>query len=267
MGENINSLTIEEAAQKPVKSILISQPKPENGKSPFLDLATEFKMKVDFRPFIHVAGVEAKDFRKSKVYIDQVKCVILTSRNAIENYFRLCEEMRIKVAEDTKYFCISEAIALYLQKFIQYRKRKVFFGDGKLPKLIEVILKHKDKTDGNFLLPCSDVRDQNMIDLLRKANISFEEAVMFRTVVSDLSDLKEVKYDMLAFFSPMGITSLFQNFPDFEQGATRIAAFGATTHEALKEKKLRLDVMAPTPENPSMAGAIKAYIQKANKKK
>jgi uroporphyrinogen-III synthase len=267
MAEKTNTITVDEASQKPVKSILLSQPKPENGKSPFLDLAAEYKIKVDFRPFIHVAGVDAKEFRKSKVYIDQVKCVILTSRNAIEHYFRLCEEMRIKVAEDTKYFCISEAIALYLQKYIQYRKRKVFFGDGKLPKLIEVIQKHKDKTDGKFLLPCSDVRDQNMIELLKSANISFEEAVMYRTVVSDLSDLKEVKYDMLAFFSPMGITSLFQNFPDFEQGATRIAAFGVTTHEAVKERNLRLDVIAPTPENPSMAGAIKAYILKANKKK
>jgi len=267
MAERNNDISIAAAAQRPVRSILISQPQPENGKSPFLDIATEFKIKVDFRPFIHVAGVEAKDFRKSKVYIDQVKCVILTSRNAIENYFRLCEEMRIKVAEDIKYFCISEAIALYLQKYIQYRKRKVFFGDGKLPKLIEVILKHKDKTDGKFLLPCSDVRDQNMIDLLKNANIDFEEAVMFRTVVSDLSDLKEVKYDMLAFFSPMAITSLFQNFPDFEQGPTRIAAFGATTHEAIKERNLRLDVMSPTPENPSLTGAIKAYIVNANKKK
>jgi uroporphyrinogen-III synthase len=267
MAKNIENITIEQAALKPVKSILISQPQPENGKSPFLDLAQEFKIKVDFRPFIHVEGVEAKEFRKAKVYIDQYKCVILTSRNAIENYFRLCEEMRIKVAEDTKYFCISEAIALYLQKFIHYRKRKVFYGDGKLPRLIEVILKHKDKTDGNFLLPCSDLRDQNIIDTLKKAELQFEEAVMFRTVASDLSDLKEVKYDMLAFFSPSSIMSLYKNFPDFTQDNTRIAAFGTTTHEAVRENALRLDVQAPTPENPSMAGAIKAYILNSNKKK
>jgi uroporphyrinogen-III synthase len=175
--------------------------------------------------------------------------------------------MRVKVSEETKYFCIGEAIALYLQKFIQYRKRKVFFGDGKLPKLIEVILKHKDKTDGRFLLPCSDARDQGTIDTLKKANINFDEAVMFRTVMSDLSDLKDIKYDMLAFFSPTGIASLFKNFPDFVQGETRIAVFGSTTAEAVKENNLRLDVVAPTPENPSMFSAIKNYLNQVNKKK
>lgn len=252
---------------KEVKSILISQPFPENGKSPFLDLANEFNLKVDFRPFIYVEGVIAKDFRKSKIYIDQYPCVIFTSRNAIEHYFRLCEEMRVKVSEETKYFCISEAIALYLQKFIQYRKRKVFFGDGKIPKLIEILIKHKDKTDGKFLLPCSDLRDQGMIDLLTKSNVDFSEAVMFRTVTSDLSDLSDVKYDILVFFSPTGIISLFKNFPDFVQNDTRIAVFGNTTAEAAKENHLKLDILAPTPEHPSMVGAIKSYVIQANKKK
>jgi len=252
---------------KAVKSILISQPQPENGRSPFIDIATEYGIKVEFRPFIYVEGVEAREFRKNKVYIEQHPCVILTSRNAIENYFRLCEEMRVKISDDTKYFCTSEAIALYLQKFIQYRKRKVFFGDGKLPRLVEIILKHKDKTDGKFLLPCSDVRDQGMIDKLEQANINFSEAVMFRTVASDLSDLKDIKYDMLAFFSPFGIASLFKNFPDFVQDETRIAVFGATTQEACKERGLRLDIIAPTPEHPSMAGAIRSYLNKSNKKK
>jgi len=252
---------------KAVKSILISQPRPENGKSPFLDLAGEFNIKVDFRPFIHVEGMIAKDFRKYKIYIDQYPCVIFTSRNAIEHYFRLCEEMRVKVSEDTKYFCISEAIALYLQKFIQYRKRKVFFGDGKIPKLIEILLKHKDKTDGKFLLPCSDVRDQGIIDLLTKANIDFSEAIMYRTVASDLSDLRDIKYDMLSFFSPTGIVSLFKNFPDFVQGETRIAVFGNITADAARERGLRIDVLAPSPEHPSMVSAIKAYVQLSNKKK
>ena len=252
---------------KAVKTILISQPTPENGRSPFLDIASEFGIKVDFRPFIFVEGVEAKDFRKSKVYIDQYPCVVFTSRNAIEHYFRLCEEMRVKVSDDTKYFCTSEAIALYLQKFIQYRKRKVFFGDGKLTRLVEIILKHKDKTDGKFLVPCSDVRDQGMIDKLEQAGISFTDAVMFRTVASDLSDLKEVKYDMLVFFSPFGIASLYKNFPDFIQDETRIAVFGNTTVDAAKEKQLRLDIVAPSPEFPSMAGAIKSYLNQSNKKK
>ncbi len=255
------------ASHKVVKSVLISQPFPENGKSPFLDLAAEYQLKIDFRPFIHVEGVVAKDFRKSKIYIDQYPCVIFTSRNAIEHYFRLSEEMRVKVSENTKYFCISEAIALYLQKFIQYRKRKVFFGDGKMPKLIEILLKQKDKTDGRFLLPCSDVRDQGTIDLLTKSNIDFSEAVMFRTVASDLSDLSDVKYDILVFFSPTGIVSLFKNFPDFVQGETRIAVFGNTTAEAAKESQLRLDIIAPSPAHPSMVSAIKSYVEQANKKK
>ncbi|MCO5231293.1 MAG: uroporphyrinogen-III synthase [Chitinophagales bacterium] len=252
---------------KEVKSVLISQPAPENGKSPFWDLATECGVKVDFRQFIYVDGVVAKDFRKSRIYIDQYSSVIFTSKNAIEHYFRLCEEMRVKVSEDTKYFCISEAIALYLQKYIQYRKRKVFFGDGKITKLVETLVKHKDKTEGKFLLPCSDVRDQGIIDLLTNANIDFSEAIMFRTLASDLSDLSDVKYDILVFFSPTGIGSLFKNFPDFVQEETRIAVFGNTTAEAAREKDLRIDIQAPSPIYPSMASAVKAYIEEANKMK
>ena len=255
----------EPSSIKPVKSILISQPAPENGKSPFLNLVAEFDMKVDFRKFIYVEGVNSKEFRKSKVYIEQFPCVIFTSRNAIEQYFRLCEEMRVKISDNTKYFCISEAIALYLQKYIQYRKRKVFFGDGKIPKLIEILLKHKDKTDGKFLLPCSDVRDQGLIDILTKANIDFSEATMFKTVASDLSDLRDIKYDVLVFFSPTGILSLFKNFPDFVQDETRIAVFGNITADAAREKNLVINIMAPTPQHPSMVGAVKSYIEEANK--
>ena len=252
---------------KTVKSILISQPAPANGKSPYIDLAEEFSLKVDFRRFIHVEGVTAKEFRKDKIYIEQYPCVIFTSRKAIEHYFGLSEELRVKISEETKYFCISEAIALYLQKYIQYRKRKVFFGDGKIPKLIEILIKHKEKTDGKFLLPCSDVRDQGFIDLLIEANISFTEAVMYRTVMSDLSDLRDIKYDILAFFSPTGIASLYKNFPDFVQNDTRIAVFGNTTADAALEHHLRIDIMAPTPEHPSMVGALKSYVQEANKTK
>src|SRR5690554_3044291 len=214
---------------KEVKSILISQPEPESGRSPFYDLAKEFNLKVDFRPFIYVEGVEAKEFRKSKVYIDQHSTVIFTSRNAIEHYFRLAEEMRIKVSESTKYICQNEAIALYLQKFVQYRKRKVFYGNGTLEKLIELLVKQKEKTDGPFLLPCSDARDQGTIDLLTESGVEFTEAIMFKTVISDLSDLRDIKYDILVFFSPSGIASLFQNFPDFTQDETRIAVFGNKT--------------------------------------
>ncbi len=257
----------EPSSFKVVKSILISQPAPENGKSAFFDLEAEFDLKVDYRPFIYVEGVNSKDFRKSKIYIDQYPCVIFTSRNAIEQYFRISEEMRVKISESTKYFCISEAIALYLQKFIQYRKRKVFFGDGKIPKLIEILTKHKDKSDGKFLLPCSDVRDQGLIDILENANIDFSEATMFRTVASDLSDLRDIKYDILVFFSPTGILSLFKNFPDFVQDETRIAVFGNITADAAREKDLIIDIMAPTPEHPSMIGAVKSYLEQSNKVK
>jgi uroporphyrinogen-III synthase len=248
---------------KPVKSILISQPKPE-GKSPYTDLALQFKIKLDWRPFTHVEGIKAADFRKQKVYIDQYSCIIFTSRVAIEQYFRICEELRIKISENNMYFCISETIALYLQKFINYRKRKVFYGDGRLPKLMEVIIKHRDS--GSFLLPCSDVRDKALADALVKHNINYSEAVIYQTVCSDLSDLSDVKYDMLVFFNPSAIESLYTNFPDFKQDETRLAIFGNSTADAVKAHKLTINIFAPTPENPSMVDAIKKYITEASKK-
>ena len=250
---------------KSVKSILISQPNPESGKSPYIDIAEQFKIKLDCRPFTHVEGIKAPDFRKQKIYIDQYSCIIFTSRVAIEQYFRICDELRVKINEDNRYFCLSEAIALYLQKFIQYRKRKVFYGDGKLPKLIEVILKHKE--DGKFLLPCSDQRDKALAELLVKNNITYNEAVIYNTVASDLSDLGDVKYDMLVFFNSSAIDSLFTNFPKFEQGETRLAIFGNSTAEAVKAHKLIINIFAPTPENPSLVDAIKKYIIKSNKKR
>ncbi len=249
---------------KSVKSILISQPKPELGKSPYIDLAEQFKIKVDFRPFTQVEGVKAADFRKDKIYIDQYTCVIFTSRFAVEQYFRICEESRIKIKEENKYFCFNESIALYLQKFINYRKRKVFFGDGKLPKLMELVIKHKE--DGKFLLPCSDVRDKAMAASLIKNGIDYTEAFIYNTVASDLSDLSDVKYDMLVFFNPSAIDSLYTNFPKFKQGDTRLAIFGNTTADATKAHKLNINVFSPTPENPSLVDAIKKYITLANKK-
>lgn len=252
------------AILKPVKSILISQPKPDLGKSPYIDLAQQFKIKLDWRPFTHVEGIKAADFRKQKIYIEQYSCVIFTSRIAIEQYFRICDELRVKISEDNKYFCNNEAIALYLQKFIQYRKRKVFFGDGRLPKLMEVILKHKE--DGRFLLPCSDVRDKALAEALVKYNIPYSEAFIYKTVASNLSDLSDVKYDMLVFFNPSAIDSLYTNFPKFSQDETRLAIFGNTTADAVKAHKLNINIFAPTPENPSLVDAIKKYITAANKK-
>lgn len=250
---------------KSVKSILISQPSPESGKSPYIDLANHFKIKLDWRPFSHVENISVSDFRKDKVYIEQYSCIIFTSRIAIEQYFRISEEMRIKINEDNKYFCINEAIALYLQKFINYRKRKVFYGDGKLPKLIEVILKHKDA--GKFLLPCSNVRDSALAEILAKHQIEYSEAIIYKTVASDLSDLSDVKYDMLVFFNPSAIDSLYYNFPKFKQDETRLAIYGNSTAEAVKAHKLKINVFAPTPENPSLVDAIKKYITEANKRK
>lgn len=247
---------------KAVKSILVSQPEPENGKSPFYNLRDEFKIKVDFRHFIHVEGVEPREFRKSRIQPDQYSAVILTSRNAIENYFRMFDELRLKVSQETKYFCKSEAIALYLQKFTQYRKRKIFFGDGSDAKLLSLIQRHRDKE--NFLLPCSDVTDGNFSAELAALKVNFQEAVLYRTVVSDLSDLSDIKYDMIVFFSPSGVESLYKNFPDFEQGETRIAAWGAKTAEALEANHLRLDVKAPTDECKSMTEAIRSYLKRAN---
>ena len=247
---------------KAVKSILVSQPTPENGKSQYFTLRDDFKIKVDFRPFIHVEDVEAKDFRKSRIYLDDFSAVILTSRNAIEHFFRMHDELRLRVSQETKYFCKSEAIALYLQKFIQYRKRKIFFGDGKYPKLLQLIGKHKDKE--KFLLPCSDVHDGNFPLSLTEAEVDFQEAVLYKTVVSDLSDLSDIKYDMIVFFSPSSIDSLYINFPDFEQGATRIAGWGKPTAKALAAKDLRLDVAAPTTDAKSMTQAIKNYMKKSN---
>ncbi len=250
-----NPLTVEK-----VRSILISQPEPSTEKSPYLELADKFKVKIDFRPFIHVEGVPAKEFRQERVNILEHTAVILTSRNAVDHFFRMCEEMRTIVPETLKYFCISESTAYYLQKYVVYRKRKIFHGKQSFEDLMEVIKKHKNE---RFLLPCSDIHKRNITDLLDKFNIKYSKSIFYRTVCSDLSDLADIKYDMLVFFSPSGIESLFKNFPDFKQNGTRIAAFGSTTANAVKEAGLRLDVHAPAPGLPSMSMAIEHYIKKA----
>lgn len=246
-----------------VKTILISQPKPESDKSPYFDLAEKYKLKIDFRPFIHVEGVDAQEFRKSRVAFQSHSAVIFTSRNAVDHFFRLAEEMRYQVPDSLKYFCISEATAYYLQKYVVYRKRKIFHGKQTFGDLMELIKKHKKE---KFLLPCSDLLKEEIPSALDKAKIDYTKAVCYRTVCSDLSDLKDIKYDMLVFFSPSGITSLYKNFPDFEQNDTRIAVFGPTTQRAANEHDLRLDVKAPTPNAPSMTMAIEQYVKKVNKK-
>lgn len=241
-----------------VKTILVSQPKPSTEKSPYHDLAEKFKLKIDFRPFIFVEPINAAEFRQQRLNISEYTGVIFTSRNAIDNFFRLCEETRVTVSENLKYFCISEATAFYLQKYIVYRKRKVFVGKVKFSELMDLIKKHKQE---KFLLPCSDLLKPSIPESLDATNINYSKAMMYRTVCSDLSDLSDVKYDMLVFFSPGGIESLFKNFPDFKQNNTRIAVFGPTTANAAEEAGLRVDVLAPNPKAPSMTMAIEQYIQ------
>lgn len=246
---------------KKVKTILISQPKPE--RSPYYSLEQKYGLKIDFRPFIHVEGVAEKEFRKTRTRPDEFTAVIFTSKNAIEHYFRMCEEMRIKITQDMKYFCLSEAIAHYLQKFIIYRKRKVFVGKRVIEDLSNYFTKHKTE---KFLLPCSNLGAKPVVEYLEKTNISFKEAMMYRTVSSDLSDLRDIFYDILVFFSPLGIQSLYENFPDFKQNETRIAVYGSSTSAAVKERGLTINILAPSPETPSMTMALEKYIQEANKK-
>ena len=241
-----------------VKTILITQQDPSSEKNPYTDLAKKYKLKIDYRPFIHVAEVESLEFRQQRVDILEHTAVIFTSRNAVDHFFRIAKEMRLSIPETMKYFCMSEAIAYYLQKYIQFRKRKIFFGHSTFNELMESIKKHRGE---KFLLPCSDILKPSIPESLDKEKINYSKAIMYRTVCSDLSDLADVKYDMLVFFSPSDIESLFKNFPDFKQEKTRIAVFGSTTAKAVEDAKLRIDVMAPNPKAPSMSMAIELYIQ------
>lgn len=245
-----------------VKSVLVSQPKPETEKSPYFDLSDECKVKIDFRPFIHIEGVSGKEIRQQRINFLDFSAVIFTSRNAVDHYFKVAEESRITIPHDMKYFCISESTAFYLQKYIVYRKRKIFYGQQTFADLITVLKKHKDN---KFLLPCSDILRPNIPKLLEENSIDFTCATLYKTVCSDLSDLKEVNYDVLVFFSPSGIKSLYQNFPDFKQNNTRIAVFGPTTAKAAEDAGLNIDIAAPKPESPSMTKALELYIKKANK--
>jgi uroporphyrinogen-III synthase len=247
-----------------VKSILVSQPKPEGDKSPYFELAEKHNIKIDFRPFIHIEGIEAQEFRTQRISLPEHTAIILTSRNAADHFFRICEEMRVTVPDSMKYFCVSEAIAYYLQKYVVYRKRKIFHGKQTFGDLMALLKKHKQE---KFLLPCSDLYKESTIETMNKSGLDYSKAILYRTVCSDLSDLDDVFYDVLVFYSPSGITSLFQNFPEFEQNKTRIAAFGPTTTKAVEEKGLTLNIGAPVPKAPSMTMALDQYIKDANKKR
>jgi len=242
----------------------VSQPQPEGDNSPYFDLAKKYKIKIDFRPFIKVEGISVKEFRAQKINLVDHTAIIITSKVAVDHFFRIAEESRFTVPEEMKYFCISEAVALYLQKYVAYRKRRIFFGKQTIEDLVEVMKKHKSE---NFLLPCTDILRDNIPSTLELSKIRFSKTILYRTVASDLSDLENVYYDLLVFFSPGGIESLFVNFPDFKQNTTAIAAFGPTTAMAVEKHNLRLDVNAPHPKAPSMVGAIELFILDQLKKK
>lgn len=246
-----------------VKTILVSQPEPKIENSPYSRLIDKQKVKIDFRPFIHVEGVSARDVRHQKIDLTKFTAIILTSRNAVDHFFRVAEEMRFKVPDTMKYFCQSEAVAYYLQKYVVYRKRKIYVGKRTFQELSPLIKKYKDET---FLLPSSDALKRAVPETLNSLNINWERGIFYKTVVSDLSDLRDVYYDILVFFSPSGIKSLLANFPDFEQNDTRIAVFGNSTIKATTEAGLRVDIKAPTPETPSMTMALAKYIDEVNKK-
>ncbi len=247
-----------------IKKILVSQPKPSSEKSPYFDIARECNVELVFRPFIKVEGLSAKEFRQQKVSILSHTAIVFTSRHAIDHFFTLAKELRLTIPEDMKYFCVAETIALYIQKYVQYRKRKVFFGTtGKIQDLVPLMVKHKQE---KYLVPQSSVHTEEVKDLLDAKKLQHTECVMYRTVSNDLTEeeVKNFDYDMLVFFSPSGIKSLTKNMPDFKQGDIRIATFGPTTAKAVEDAGLRLDLQAPSEKYPSMTGALMAYLKENN---
>ncbi|MCD8260391.1 MAG: uroporphyrinogen-III synthase [Bacteroides sp.] len=246
-----------------IKKVLVSQPKPASEKSPYYDIAQKYGVKIDFRPFIKVVSVSAKEFRQQKVSILDHTAVLFTSRHAIDHFFTLCTELRVTVPDTMKYFCLSEAIALYIQKYVQYRKRKIFFGkNGKIEDLLPSILKHSSE---KYFVPMSDVYNDNIKNLLDKHKIAHTEAVMYRTVSADFSKDEDFDYDMLVFFTPSGINSLMKNFPDFKQNDIKIGCFGPQTAKAVRDAGLRLDLEAPTAAAPSITAALDMFIKENNK--
>ena len=243
-----------------IKKILVSQPKPTSEKSPYFDIAEKCGVELVFRPFIKVEGLTPKEFRQQKINILNYTAIVFTSRHAIDNFFLLCKEMRVNIPEDMKYFCVTETIALYIQKYVQYRKRKVFFGStGKIDDLLPTMVKHKTE---KYLVPLSDVHNDSVMTLLDSKKLNHAECVMYRTVSNDFTpeEVKDFDYDMLVFFSPSGVDSLIKNFPDFDQEKVAIATFGPATAKAVKDAGLRLDLEAPSAKYPSMTGALLHYL-------
>lgn len=255
------SISKQEERLKEVKSILVSQPKPSDQKSPYYSLARRYGIKIDFRPFIQVDPISVKEFRQQKIDILNHTAVIFTSRNAVDHFFRMCQGLKIEVPADMKYFCISEQTANYLQKYIVVRKRKIFTGSRTAQDLIEILKKHKNE---KYIFPCSNIRKEDIPNFMKDNGYQLTEAIIYKTVASDLSDLDNVYYDIIAFYSPSGINSLFVNFSGFKQNDTRIAVFGPTTAKAARDADLIIDIEAPLPNAPSMTGALELYVKKAN---
>lgn len=253
---------------KTLKKILISQPRPESDKSPYFDLERKYKVELVFQPFIKLEGIPAKEFRKQKIDISYYSAVIFTSRNAIDHFFRTCEEMKVTIGQDTKYFCITEAVALYLQKFILYRKRKVFYGaDGTNKSMFDVINKHKENE--KFLYVCSEnQQDNEIVNWLKSNNCEFQLGFMYRTISNDIKEIiEEQEFDVICFFTPSGVKSLFDNLPSFQQNGTVIGAFGNNTSKAVEDAGLKLEIKVPAPQRPSMVAALDHFLASAQTKK
>ena len=247
-----------------IKKILVSQPQPTTEKSPYFDISEKYNVKIDFRQFIKVEPILAKEFRTQRISILDHTAIIFNARHGIDHFFRLCEEMRITIPETMKYFCVTESVAVYLQRYIHFRKRKVFYGaTGKLAELITIMNKH---TEEKYLLITSDVQNEETLALFEKAKIELNKAVMYKTVSNDFLPDEAFDYDMLLFFSPIGIGSLLKNFPNFVQGDIQIGCFGATTVQAVRDAGLRLDIEVPLPGVPSMTMALENYLKESNKK-
>lgn len=252
LGDKINCKELK------IKKILVSQPEPLNPKSPYFELARKYNLKIDFKPFNQIEGVSAKDFRQQKINILDFTAVVFTSKTGIDHFFRICNDVRIVVPDTMKYFCITENVAFYLQKYIVYRKRKIFHGKARFQDLIDIIAKHKED---NFFIPLSDPHNAEIPELLNSNSINFTIGTLYKTISSDFSDVTEFDYDILVFYSPSGIKSLKENFPEFIQGEIRIAAFGPTTACAVHNEGLRLDIDAPNPKAPSMTMALDEYLK------
>lgn len=250
--------------KKKIEQILITQPKPESEKSPYFELARKYGVQLDFFPFIRVEGLSAKEFRKQKLNLSDFSGAILVSRNAVDHFFRICEEMKFKVSQDMRYFCASEAVALYLQKFILYRKRKVFFSpDGSSEGLVEVLQKYREKE--SFIFPVSEHTKNDVSPLLTDAGFNFSEAVLYRTVSNEVKDILKNKYDVIVFFSPFSVEALLNNKPGFKQAGTLIGAFGHTTSKAVEDSGLKLSIKAPMPNMPSMVAALDHFLCEESK--